>query len=223
LIILDKNLRKLLWKVVGVYSLLWLIMLLFVLLIAHLHPPSPQISFAFAGDSGYAGIRLFDLDHRLPVLIANTSSPLRGSNVQPPVYSWSPDGRKLVYEDRTHGTPRLMRMTIPGLAELLASAPSGCNSPTWSKQNQIAYLCGGILYLIGGDQAPDARQEFRAEQDDTYFSDPLWSQDGERLAHIWMTNVRSIMVRDSQGNEVARRIFDYQASVGELLDWSAQS
>src|SRR5690606_28990459 len=107
----------------------WFVALLMTLLLSRVLPPSSQISFAFAATNGYAGIRLFDLDRRLTVMIADTSSPVRTGNVQPPAYSWSPDGQQIVYEDRSRGTPRLMRRNITGAPELLAEAASGCNSP----------------------------------------------------------------------------------------------
>lgn len=207
-------------KIVSIQAVVWLVTLLVTLLLARLVPPSPQISFAFAASNGYAGIRLFDLDHRLTAMLADTSSPVRTGNVQPPAYSWSPDGHQIVYEDRSRGTPRLMRRHITGAPELLAEAASGCNSPTWSTRDQIAYLCGGILYLIDGSAAPDARQEIRAEYENTFFRDPIWSADGTRLAHTTTGEQRLLMIRGAAGDRLLERQFSTQFTMGQLLDWS---
>jgi hypothetical protein len=215
--------RKLLLSLVGIQSVLWLIVLLLALQVASALPPSSQISFAFSARSGYAGIQLFDLDYRLPVLIAETSSPIRAGDVPPPAYSWSPDGRQLVYEDRADGIPRLMRMTLPGIPELLAEAPAGCHNPTWSVQDQIAYLCGGTLYLVGGHETADSRREFLPVQGAS-FDDLLWSADGKRLAHLQLGTIRSLVVRDVTGTELLTRRFEGLTSrIGHMLEWSSEN
>jgi hypothetical protein len=215
--------RKYLVTIVSAQAVIWLVVLIFTSVLAHFLTPSPQISFAFAGDSGYAGIQLFDLDHRLPALIANTSSPVRAGEVQPPYYSWSPDGRQLVYEDRTTGLPRIMRTTVPGIPELLSTDDRNCMYPSWSARDEIAYSCGGTLYLLSGQDAPEMHQKVALGQGSMFFN-LMWSPDGSRLAHLELGSGRSIILRDAEGNELVRHRFETDdARIGRLFDWSSEN
>ncbi len=213
--------KKLLINIAAGLAAVWLVALTVTLLLASFLPSSAQISFAFVGSGGYAGIRLLDLDYHLTVRIADTSSPVRTGNVQPSAYSWSPDGQQFVYEDRSRGTPRLMRRHITGPPELLAEAASGCNNPVWSARDQIAYLCGGILYLLNGQDAPDERREIRAGDDDTFFRDLIWSGDGTRLALITSGEQNLLAVYSAAGEKLLEQPISFELRPAELLDWSA--
>ncbi len=218
--------RRLLIHTVGVLTAVWGAGLVLTLLLAHLLPPSPQISFAFVAGGGRTGIQLFDLGHRVPVLIADTTSPVQSNIIQPPAYTWSPDGQQIVYEDRSFGTPRLMRRRIPDAAELLADEEGGCSHPAWSVRDQIAYLCGWTLYLVDAQNAhqqavADPSLESIALQQMPFYSELLWSADAQQLAHLSIAAQVRLSIISNEGVVRVDQRIEPPATINRLFDWSA--
>jgi Tol biopolymer transport system component len=116
------------------------------------------------------------------------ASPENFLNINP---SWSPDGRRLVFESRRHGNVELYVIDADGTSErrLTHSPPDVVNShPSWSPDgSSIVFdsFRGGVfhLYVI----RPDGSGERRLTQGDAagveeFARHPEWSPDGRFIA-----------------------------------------
>jgi Tol biopolymer transport system component len=94
-------------------------------------------------------------------------------------YSWSPEGRHLVYEALSSGATTLAVVDPRSGGAKRIPRTAGAADPVWSPRRQIAFVRGRALYTV----QPSGRGLRRLARGAS-LSRPLWSPNGRRLAYL---------------------------------------
>ena len=144
-------------------------------------------------------------------IIRPDGSDLRviAGDVQAYGYSWSPDGRQVVFEKQTSkGTGfelNLFTATVAGGAlTQLTSSSSSKYDPTWSRDGRYVAFSSSTRGASGTGVAILDRQT-GSEQVVGQGSAPAWSRDG-RLAFLGASNAGIMVVRPGSAAHVALRL-----------------
>jgi Tol biopolymer transport system component len=94
-------------------------------------------------------------------------------------YSWSPAGRRLVYEALSSGATTLAIVDLDSGGTSRIRGTAGAADPVWSRRGEIAFVRGRSIYTV----RPSSRGLRRLVRS-TLLKRPAWAPNGRRLAYL---------------------------------------
>ena len=182
-------------------------------------PISPRHGLVWSPDG--TRVAFLELGPTIGIADVEAGAVARIENAYAP--SWSPDGRRLVYEDTSAARPALVVANADG-TETRRLVPvfegSGLAPPQWSPSGRwIVYRDASGLRLI----APDGTAGRRLTRDRAFERLPSWSPDGRWIAFFRASGEGgpwSLRVVDLGGRTVANVVVPPAAEGGGRPAWS---